>query len=67
MDSGETADELNFNDKDLLSDYAKEAVAKMVKLGILNGKNDGNFAPKDYCTRAEAAKILYGILEGVSK
>lgn len=67
MDFEETADELNFNDKDLISDYAKQAVAKMVKLGILNGKNDGNFAPKDYCTRAEAAKILYGILEGVSK
>ena len=67
MDYEEAVEELNFNDKDLISDYAKEAVAKMVKLGILNGKNDGNFAPKDYCTRAEAAKILYGILEGVSK
>ena len=67
MDFVETADELNFNDKDLISDYARQAVAHMVKLGILNGKNNGNFAPKDYCTRAEAAKILYGILEGVSK
>ncbi len=67
IESDVSADELNFKDKDSISDYAKQAVAQMVKLGIINGKNDGNFAPKAYCTRAEAAKILYGILEGISK
>ncbi len=62
-----TANELAFTDNEMISDYAKEAVAKMVNLGIINGKGDGTFAPKDYCTRAEIAKILYGVLKGDSK
>lgn len=67
LDSEDAGAELGFNDKAMISDYAKQAVTQMVNLGIINGKDNGNFAPKDYCTRAEAAKILYGILEGVSK
>ena len=66
-DAGESADSLEFNDKELISDYAKQAVAEMVKLGIINGKTNGTFAPKDYCTRAEVAVILHGILESISK
>lgn len=62
-----TANNLSFTDHEMISDYAKEAVAKMVGLGIINGKGDGTFAPKDYCTRAEISKILYGVLEGASK
>lgn len=66
-DADASADSLEFNDKDNIADYAKQAVAKMVELGIINGKNDGTFAPKDYCTRAEVAVILHGILESISK
>lgn len=62
-----STDILEFNDKDNIADYAKQAVAKMVELGIINGKNDGTFAPKDYCTRAEVSVILHGILENISK
>lgn len=62
-----TANDLSFTDYEMISDYAKEAVANMVELGIINGKGDGTFAPKDYCTRAEISKILYGVLESISK
>lgn len=52
-----------FADEDKISDYAKEAVAVMAENGIINGKGDGNFCPLDTATRAEAAKIIYEIME----
>lgn len=39
------------------------AVTKLGTLGIVNGKPDGRYAPNDFVTRAEAAKIMYGVLE----
>lgn len=65
--TSEAEDNLNFDDKELISDYARAAVANMARLGIINGKGDGKFAPKAHCTRAEAAKIIFGILATVSK
>ncbi|WP_136605352.1 endo-1,4-beta-xylanase [Paenibacillus dokdonensis] len=43
-----------------ISGYAKGSVAALMKYGVVNGKN-GNIAPKDLLTRAEAAVILYRI------
>lgn len=48
-----------FEDSDTISDYAKEAVASLADLGIINGYKDGTFRPKDSISRAEAAKIIY--------
>ncbi len=48
-----------FEDIDTVSDYAKEAVASLADLGIINGYKDGTFRPKDSISRAEAAKIIY--------
>lgn len=39
------------------------AVSKLTTLGIVNGKPDGRYAPNDFITRAEAVKIMYGVLE----
>ena len=39
------------------------AVEKLFTLGIVKGKPNGNYAPKDTISRAEAAKIMFGILE----
>jgi hypothetical protein len=39
------------------------AVEKLFTLGIVKGKPDGNYAPKDTISRAEAARIMYGVLE----
>ena len=57
-----TKSDLNFADSDEIADYAIEAVAAMSKLGIINGKGNNKFDPKAYCTRAEAAKIFFGVL-----
>jgi hypothetical protein len=51
-----------FPDVDPFSDVGR-AVGKLSDLGIVDGKPNGNFAPKDFVTRAEAAKIMYGVLE----
>lgn len=51
--------EITFADKDDISDYAKNAVASLLEKGILNGKENNMFAPKDNATRAETAKIVY--------
>ncbi|MDO5396298.1 MAG: S-layer homology domain-containing protein [bacterium] len=51
------ADKLEFIDSAEISDYAKESVAAMAEAGIISG-SDGKFAPKDFATRAQAAKII---------
>ena len=51
----------NFNDADAIADYANDAVNALYSMGIINGKDGNVFAPNDYCTRAEAAKITYNL------
>ena len=50
-----------FNDDELIEDYAKTAVHMLAASGIINGMEDNMFMPKGLCTRAEAAKVLYGV------
>lgn len=54
--------QLTFTDSELISDYAKDAVAALAASGVINGSPDGSFNPKAYATRAEAAKMVYAIL-----
>ncbi len=51
-----------FDDKSAMSEYAVEPIAILSSLEVINGRGDGTFSPKDYATRAEAAKIVYNIL-----
>lgn len=53
---------LGFTDDDSISEYAKDAVAVLKGLEIVNGYEDGSFNPKGLCTRAEAAKIICKLL-----
>ena len=55
--------ELSFNDSENISDYAKEAVAELSALGIINGVGDGMFQPKSVATRAQAAVIIDNVFE----
>lgn len=48
-----------FADEDSISEYAKEAVKILKNMGIVSGMEDGCFAPKQSCTRAQACKIIY--------
>ncbi len=55
-------DGLVFTDDDEISDYAREAVYWMKDAGIIQGVGDNRFDARGNATRAEAAKILYGLL-----
>lgn len=48
-----------FEDEDEIADYATAAVETLVGAGILTGYENGEFLPRNFATRAEAAKIIY--------
>lgn len=52
-----------FTDSGDISEYAVEAVAFLHGKGVIGGYEDGSFRPQAPVTRAEAAKILSGILK----
>ncbi len=49
----------SFADEDKIGKWALEAVLRMQRGGIVNGRNDNTFDPKGYITRAEFAQIVY--------
>jgi lactocepin len=57
------ATELTFEDKDEISQEAVEAVAIAFNNGIIKGMTETTFAPKDNATRAQAAAMIYRMLE----
>lgn len=59
--------ELEFSDKHLISDYAKNAVSALTKAGVINGLSDNTFNPAGEATRAEAAKMIYGMYSIIGK
>lgn len=65
---GETSDIgiERYKDKDKISDYAKDAIDRLTKTGLIQGSN-GRVNPKDPATRAEVAVMLYNLLEAMEK
>lgn len=53
--------ETNFADANEISGYAVEAVNALQRAGVINGVSDTEFAPKATATRAQAAKMVYGL------
>lgn len=53
----------DFVDKNSISGYALESVGIMYNSDIMIGKPGFIFAPKDFATRAEAAKIIFELIE----
>ena len=51
-----------FQDAGSISNYAREAVATLVKQGVIGGDNHGRLNPRNTITRAEVSVILYRIL-----
>jgi hypothetical protein len=51
-----------FNDDANIADYAREAVYALKENEIISGNGNGGFMPKAYASRAEAAKIVYGLI-----
>lgn len=58
---GQTAKD-DFADMDAISDWAKDACTSMHRAGIINGMGNNHFAPAEFVTRAQAAKILYEVI-----
>ena len=52
-----------FSDADQIADYAYDYVLSFVGMSIVNGYEDGTFKPTANATRAEAAKIIYGVAQ----
>lgn len=50
-------------DSELIADYAKDSVAALMGAGILSGFPDGSFHPSETLTRAQAAKMINGLLQ----
>jgi len=57
----------SFGDDAEISDYAKDAVYGLVKMGIVNGVGNNMFAPRGNATRAMAAKVIFGMLGGLDR
>jgi hypothetical protein len=56
-------EETDFVDFSRIADYARESVKIMNKYGIINGFDDSTFRPKDSCNRAQAAMVIYNIMQ----
>lgn len=57
-----TGGDLTFEDADSISEYAKNAVAALSSDGTINGIDGKRFAPQERLTRAQCAKMIYGII-----
>jgi len=54
---------LSFADDSIIAEYAKKSVYVLKAMGVINGVNDMEFAPLRNATRAEAAVIIYKLLQ----
>ncbi len=63
----EITDAEEFSDSDEVSEWAEEGVMAIKKFGIISGRGDNLFAPKDNATRAEAVRMLYVLLTLVER
>ena len=52
-----------YDDSHEIHGYAESFIAHASELGIVNGYPDGTFKPLNNVTRAEAAKIIYGVID----
>lgn len=64
---GAWAIRMDYKDLSEISEYAAEAVMYCKLHGIMNGKNDNYFAPRDSAIRAECAAILRRTLTAIGK
>ena len=58
----ELAEKSVFADYDEIAQYAKAHVLSIYSLGIISGDDNRKFNPDSFATRAEAAKMIYGML-----
>ncbi len=54
-----------YSDFGEFSDYAIDGIEYMVKIGVMNGRTENTFAPKESATRAEVATMLMRFCEAI--
>ena len=54
-----------FADSGDIAGYAADAVARMVRAGVIGGRTDGRFDPRAKAERAEVAAMLRRFVEAV--
>ncbi len=59
----ETVETAAFRDGDEIDGYAAQAVEALQRSGVISGMENGNFEPTETAGRAQAAKIIVGLLE----
>lgn len=57
----------SFRDNAKISDWAFEAVGRLVSLGIIQGMGSNTFAPKETATRAQAAAVFHRLSKLLQK
>lgn len=57
-----SAEEEPFADDAQIAQYAKESVYALRAAGIVSGMPDGSFSPNGALSRAQAAKMIYGLI-----
>jgi hypothetical protein len=63
----EINEEMKFKDSSEIAEYARTSVKLIQKSGIINGRPDGTFAPKDNAIREEAAKVFTELIKLIVK
>ncbi|NLB80099.1 MAG: hypothetical protein GX800_00445 [Clostridiaceae bacterium] len=53
-----SADKIDFTDKILISDWAKDAISNVISAGLITGKDDGRLDPLNKANRAECAVVM---------
>ena len=59
----EVEEKQDFADEASISDYAKDAITAMQRADVLNGTEGNNFAPAAFATRAQAAQVIYKLVQ----
>ena len=60
-------EDAGFDDLGDRESYAVESIIAMQKAKIINGMGDKKFAPKENSNRAQAAKIIFGLMQAAGK
>lgn len=56
-----------FADNEEIANWAKEAVYQMKSMGIMNGIEEGRFAPEQHATRAMSARVIDILMSEVTQ
>ena len=63
LDLEENSGEVDLNDIQNASNWARNAIISVVNEGLIEGYPDGSFRPMNNLTRAEAVKVIYSIMK----